>query len=124
MPEVRSKSADTSRLRTHYLESGPEDGIPVVLIHGNLASARFFDQLMAGAPERYRMIAPDMRSFGDSEPKPIDASRGLRDWADDTHALVEARAPDRGPSWHPEARAGRPGARLSPCTPWTGRSPH
>ena len=90
MPEVRSKSADTSRLRTHYLESGPEDGIPVVLIHGNLASARFFDQLMAGAPERYRMIAPDMRSFGDSEPKPIDATRGLRDWADDTLALVRA----------------------------------
>jgi pimeloyl-ACP methyl ester carboxylesterase len=31
-----------------------------------------------------------MRGFGDSERLPIDATRGLRDWADDTHALVEA----------------------------------
>ena len=31
-----------------------------------------------------------MRGFGDSEPAPIDATRGLRDWADDTYALVRA----------------------------------
>jgi pimeloyl-ACP methyl ester carboxylesterase len=31
-----------------------------------------------------------MRGFGDTEPVPIDATRGLRDWADDTAALLEA----------------------------------
>src|SRR3954466_1822601 len=31
-----------------------------------------------------------MRSFGDSEHVPIDATRGLRDWADDVFALVSA----------------------------------
>ena len=72
-------------------ESGPEDGVPVVLIHGNLSTGRFYEHLFAGAPERYRLIAPDMRGFGDSERKPIDATRGLRDWADDTAALL-ARA--------------------------------
>src|SRR3954453_20421052 len=85
----------TSRLRTHYLESGPQDGIPVVLIHGNLSSARFYSHLFDRAPERYRLIAPDMRGFGDSEPLAIDATRGLRDWADDAHALVEALGIER-----------------------------
>jgi pimeloyl-ACP methyl ester carboxylesterase len=87
---IRSEAIETDRLRTHYLDSGPQDGIPVVLIHGNLSTGRFFEHLMAGAPGRYRLIAPDMRGFGDSEPAPLDATRGLRDWADDTHALVEA----------------------------------
>jgi pimeloyl-ACP methyl ester carboxylesterase len=73
-----------------YIESGPSDGVPVVMIHGNLSTGRFFEHLMPAAPDHYRIIAPDMRGFGDTEPIPIDATRGLRDWADDTNSLVEA----------------------------------
>jgi pimeloyl-ACP methyl ester carboxylesterase len=74
----------------HYLSYGPEDGIPVVLIHGNLATGRFFEHLMPNAPEGYRFLMPDMRGFGDTEPVRIDSTRGLRDWADDAHSLVAA----------------------------------
>lgn len=88
LPGVRSRTMATDRLRMHWLESGPEDGIPVLLIHGNLATGRFFEHLLPGAPARYRFIAPDMRGFGDTERVPIDATRGLRDWADDVHSLV------------------------------------
>jgi pimeloyl-ACP methyl ester carboxylesterase len=95
LPGVRSYTIATDRLRMHYIESGPEDGIPVVLIHGNLATGRFYEQLFPGAPDRYRFIAPDMRGFGDTERVPIDAARGLRDWADDTHSLVQALGIDR-----------------------------
>ena len=83
-------------------ESGPEDGVPVVLIHGNLSTGRFYEHLFDGAPERYRLIAPDMRGFGETERKPIDATRGLRDWADDTAALLRAlgdRAPPHLVGW-------------------------
>jgi pimeloyl-ACP methyl ester carboxylesterase len=97
LPGVRSRTLATDRLRTHYLEAGPADGIPVVLLHGNLATARFFEHLLPGAPARYRLIAPDMRGFGDSAPAPLDATRGLRDWADDTHALLRALGIDRPP---------------------------
>src|SRR4051794_20955960 len=90
LPGVRSRTVATARLRVHLLESGPEDGIPVVLVHGNLSTGRFYEHLMPGAPDRYRLLAPDMRGFGRTEPAPIDATRGLRDWADDVHALVEA----------------------------------
>jgi pimeloyl-ACP methyl ester carboxylesterase len=97
LPGVRSRTVDTSRLRVHFLEAGPEEGIPVVLIHGNLATGRFYEHVMAGAPERYRFIAPDMRGFGDTERVPIDATRGLRDWADDAHALLRALGVERPP---------------------------
>jgi pimeloyl-ACP methyl ester carboxylesterase len=95
LPRVVSHTADTDRLRVHYLEAGPEDGIPVMLVHGNLSTARFFEHVLSGAPERLRVIAPDMRGFGDTEFVPIDATRGLRDWADDAHALVRALGIER-----------------------------
>lgn len=87
---VRSHTVDTDRLRMHLIESGPPDGVPVVMIHGNLATGRFFENLFPAAPPQYRFIAPDMRGFGDTEPAPIDATRGLDDWADDTFSLVTA----------------------------------
>jgi pimeloyl-ACP methyl ester carboxylesterase len=95
LPGVSSHTIDTDRIRTHYLESGPADGIPVVLVHGNLATGRFYEHVMSGAPDRYRFIAPDMRGFGDTERVPINATRGLRDWADDAHALVRALGIER-----------------------------
>jgi pimeloyl-ACP methyl ester carboxylesterase len=94
---IRSRTVDTERLRTHFIESGAENGIPVVLLHGNLSTGRFYEHLMPGAPDRYRLIAPDMRGFGDSERKPLDATRGLRDWADDTRALLQALGIERAP---------------------------
>lgn len=94
---MNARLIDTDRLRVSFVESGPEDGIPVVLIHGNLSTGRFYEHLMPGAPGRYRLIAPDMRGFGDTERKPIDATRGLRDWADDTHALLRALGIERAP---------------------------
>ncbi len=95
LPGVSCRSRVTDRLEMAYLESGPEDGVPVVMIHGNLATARFFEHIMSGAPDRYRFVAADMRGFGDTERKPIDATRGLRDWADDTYSLVRALGIER-----------------------------
>ncbi len=90
LPGVRSATVDTGRLRMHYLESGPADGVPVVLVHGNLSTGRFYEHVLPGFPDAYRVICPDMRGFGDSEQLPIDATRGLGDWADDLRSLVEA----------------------------------
>lgn len=89
MPGVAARSVETARTRTHFIETGPEDGTPVVMVHGNLSTGRFFEHIMTAAPDGCRIIAPDMRGFGDSEPKPIDATRGLKDWADDIAALVD-----------------------------------
>ncbi|WP_433279130.1 alpha/beta fold hydrolase [Pseudonocardia xinjiangensis] len=96
LPGVRSASVDTDRIRMHYLESGPADAAPILMVHGNLSTGRFFEHLMPELPQ-YRVIAPDMRGFGDSEPAPVDATRGLGDWADDLAALTRALRIDRPP---------------------------
>lgn len=90
LPGVTSHYVQTSRLKMHYLVYGSDDGIPAILIHGNLSTGRFYEHIMPNAPAGYRFIMPDMRGFGDTERLPIDATRGLRDWADDTYALVQA----------------------------------
>ena len=87
---VRSVFVDTDRLRVHALEAGSADGPPVVLVHGNLSTARFYEHLMPALGSTHRVIAPDMRCFGDSEAAPLDATRGLADWSDDVDALLRA----------------------------------
>ncbi|HEY7349911.1 MAG TPA: alpha/beta hydrolase [Ktedonobacterales bacterium] len=89
LPGISSEIVKTPRLATHILTSGPQDGEPVVLVHGNASSAVFWEETMLALPAQYRTIALDLRGFGDSETAPVDATRGVRDFADDLHALVE-----------------------------------
>jgi pimeloyl-ACP methyl ester carboxylesterase len=80
---------DTDRIVTNCWVSGPEDGQPVLLVHGNITTGRFWQAVAERLPASYRVVAPDLRAFGRTEPKPIDATRGLRDWSDDLRSLVE-----------------------------------
>lgn len=96
---VRASEVRTPRLRHHVLFSGDGgDGPVVVFVHGNLSTARFFEQDLAALPDGYRGIAPDLRGFGHSEAAPVDALRGVRDFADDLAELLassEAGGADR-----------------------------
>jgi pimeloyl-ACP methyl ester carboxylesterase len=90
LPGITSKMIDTPRLKMHALFSGPESGVPVLFIHGNASSATFWEEVMLKLPQGFRGIALDLRGFGDTEDKLIDATRGMGDWVDD--ALGFARA--------------------------------
>ena len=72
---VTARTVETPRLATHLLKSGPEGGGPVVFVHGNVSSSLFFDDTLAALPYRYRGLAPDLRGFGGSGTKPLDATR-------------------------------------------------
>jgi pimeloyl-ACP methyl ester carboxylesterase len=87
---IRSEMVQTERLKVHVLAAGPEDGTPVLFVHGNGASATFWEETLLALPEGYRGIAPDMRGYGDTEPLPVDATLGLDDMARDLRALVRA----------------------------------
>src|SRR5216110_3370269 len=87
---MKRADIDTSRLRTSVWKSGPEDGARVLLIHGNLVTGRFWRDVADRLPSTFSVAAPDLRGFGHTEPKAIDATRGLDDWNDDLEALVEA----------------------------------
>ena len=87
---IDSREVSTPRLRTHLLESRAEDGVPVLFVHGNVASSVFFEETLAAIPPGYRGLAPDLRGFGGSEPKPVDATRGMRDLSEDLYDLRRA----------------------------------
>jgi pimeloyl-ACP methyl ester carboxylesterase len=72
----------------HVLFSGPQNGVPVLFIHGNAASSTFWEEIMLKMPEDYRCMAVDLRGYGDTEDKPIDATRGMGDWVEDVLAFV------------------------------------
>ena len=89
LPGITARTVRTSRLRTALLAGGPEAGAPVIFLHGNVSSARFWEETLAALPPAYRGLAPDLRGFGGSEALPVDATRGLRDFSDDLHALID-----------------------------------
>jgi pimeloyl-ACP methyl ester carboxylesterase len=80
----------TRRLRIHCWVDGPPDGEPLLLVHGNLSTGRFWKAVADRLQGRFRVVAPDLRAFGRTERVPIDARRGLRDWSDDLRSLAEA----------------------------------
>ena len=92
---VTSRMVDTDRIDIHVLETGPEDGIPVLFVHGNISSATFWEQTMLALPSGYRGIALDLRGYGQTEALPVDATQGLGDMVEDIRALVEALALER-----------------------------
>jgi pimeloyl-ACP methyl ester carboxylesterase len=89
LPGITSKMIDTDRLKQHVLFSGPENGTPVIFIHGNASSATYLEEIMLRLPAGYRGIAPDLRGYGDTEDLLIDATRGPGDFVDDLHSLVD-----------------------------------
>src|ERR1700744_1221247 len=50
---------------------------------------------MRARPAGFRARAVDLRGFGDTAPEPVGGTRGLRDFADDLAATVEALGLDR-----------------------------
>lgn len=92
---IASQMIQTSRLNTHVLTSGPAHGVPVVFLHGNFSAAAYWEETMLALPAGYRGIAPDLRGYGWSEDKLIDATRGMRDWVDDLVALLDALSIER-----------------------------
>ena len=71
-------------------------GEAVVFVHGNISSALFWQQpMLALAETGRRPLAVDLRGYGGTDPQPIDARRGMRDWAEDLAALVDTLGLDR-----------------------------
>lgn len=78
----------TTRLATKVWVAGDPSNPPVVLVHGNVSSAVFYDRIQAELSERFFVIAPDLRGYGGSEAKPVDATQGMSDYAEDLVALL------------------------------------
>lgn len=89
---IGARRVATDRYEANILERDGDapDGTPVVFIHGNVSSSLFWQPTILRLPAGCRAIAIDLRGFGDSETKPVDARRGLGDYADDVAAVLAA----------------------------------
>lgn len=87
---VQQVRVGTGAITQNVLASGAEDGVPVLLVHGNCSSAAFWLPLLRHLPDSLRVVAPDLRGYGATDAAPVDATRGLRDFADDVAALLDA----------------------------------
>lgn len=92
LPGVIARRVQTSRLTVNVLEIEGRTGTPVLFVHGNVPSSLFWQPTMLALPAGFRPLALDLRGFGDTDPAPVDAARGLDDYADDLAALVTALA--------------------------------
>ena len=66
---MRPRSGYVSALgrEMHYVEWGRADARPVILWHGLARTGRDFDVIASALSDRYRLIAPDFRGFGESD---------------------------------------------------------
>lgn len=92
---ITARIVETPRLAVNILERAGDDprtpsARTVVLVHGNLSSSLFWQDLMLDLPTDLRVIAVDLRGFGGTEHAPIDATRGVRDFSDDLRATLAA----------------------------------
>ena len=85
----------TPRLTTAYLSAGTPGKPRLLLLHGNVSSAVFYEHLMERLADDFEMLAPDFRCFGHSSALPIDATRGMRDFSDDIAEFLHAVGWDR-----------------------------
>lgn len=93
---ITATSVTTPRLTANVLErAGAPDGPAVVFVHGNVSSSQFYMPTMLALPADLRAYAVDLRGFGDSETLPVDATRGLRDFADDVVSVLDALGLDQ-----------------------------
>lgn len=96
LPGITARRVATDRYEANVLERSGDDAddTPVVFIHGNVSSSLFWQPTMLRLPVDHRAIAIDLRGFGESETKPVDATRGLGDYGDDVASVLSALSID------------------------------
>ena len=90
LPGISAQRVPTGRLATGVLSVAGRTGPAVLFVHGNVSSSLFWRPTMLALPDQYRPLDIDLRGFGDTDPEPVDATCGLRDYADDLAAVIAA----------------------------------
>src|SRR5215475_11110136 len=67
MSAVKYKRVDVDGFGVAYREAGPVDGPALLLLHGFPTSSHMFRDLMPKMADRYRVVAPDLPGFGQSD---------------------------------------------------------
>ena len=84
---IESRFAAVNGLRMHYLEAG-QGGSPVILVHGYAQNSHMWRPLMTELAKTHRVIAPDLRGFGDTTK--AETGYDKKTMAQDVHALAQS----------------------------------
>ena len=68
--EIRHYSARVGDVRLHYVECGSANNDLVILLHGFPESAYAWRKQIPVLAERFRVVAPDLRGYAQSEKPP------------------------------------------------------
>jgi pimeloyl-ACP methyl ester carboxylesterase len=85
LPGVTHHTADVNGTRLHYVSAG-DDGSPILLVHGFPETWWAFHKLLPRLAATHRVIAVDLRGFGDSSHAPGDYGSSAA--AGDLHQLI------------------------------------
>ncbi len=89
MTQPQSRFVDIDGLRLHYLKAGPEQGPPVLLLHGWPTSSFLWRNVMPSIAQHRRVLALDLPGFGKSD-KPLEASYSFRFFERILNGFVDA----------------------------------
>ena len=85
--KIESRFAQVNGLRMHYLVAG-ERGSAVILLHGYAQNSHMWCPLMKELGKTHRVIAPDLRGFGDTTK--AESGYDKKTMAQDAHALARS----------------------------------
>jgi pimeloyl-ACP methyl ester carboxylesterase len=96
MPQVGGvthRYVDAGGLRVHLAEAGPEDGEPILLLHGWPQHWYEWRHVVPALSQRYRLLMPDLRGLGWTEAPPSGYEK--EQLARDQVALLDALGIER-----------------------------
>jgi pimeloyl-ACP methyl ester carboxylesterase len=67
MCEITYRKVDVDGIGIFYREAGPTDALPILLLHGFPTAGHMFRDLIPQLADRFRLVAPDLPGFGQSD---------------------------------------------------------
>jgi pimeloyl-ACP methyl ester carboxylesterase len=67
MSRIHYRKVDVDGLKVFYREAGPVDATALLLLHGFPSGSHMFRELIPALWDRFRIVAPDLPGFGQSD---------------------------------------------------------